>query len=146
MITIGKHLLIQNTFMLVVWDLVNLRQFDHINRMKTLSVITSSGFHCIKISTSSQFFFLVLPLAGWFWWTYIFPWKTSGSHFDWSSLIGWPIWRYFDFVQEAHSLSQNLTCLRIFHVEGFELKRLSDKKGVICHWSILFNFVQFGSQ
>jgi hypothetical protein len=50
--------------MLVVWDLVNLGQFDHTNQMKTLSVITSSGFHCITISTSPQFFFLFYNWQG----------------------------------------------------------------------------------
>jgi hypothetical protein len=33
----------------VIWDLTKLGQFDHINRMITLSVITLSGFHCTAI-------------------------------------------------------------------------------------------------
>ncbi len=33
--------------------LVNLEQFDHINQSITLSVITSSGFHCIDRSNKS---------------------------------------------------------------------------------------------
>jgi hypothetical protein len=33
----------------VIWDITNQGQFDHINRMITLSVITLSGFHCIFI-------------------------------------------------------------------------------------------------
>ena len=35
--------------MRVIWYLANLGQFDHINRMITLSVITLSGFHCYTI-------------------------------------------------------------------------------------------------
>ncbi len=34
----------------MILDLVNLGQFDHINRMITLSVITLSGFHCSAYS------------------------------------------------------------------------------------------------
>ncbi len=32
----------------VIWDLANLGQFDHINRMITLSLITLSGFYSTK--------------------------------------------------------------------------------------------------
>jgi hypothetical protein len=46
MITISDRLLIQSACLLVIWDLLNLGQFDHINRMITLSVITLSGLHC----------------------------------------------------------------------------------------------------
>ncbi len=48
MITKSDRLLIQSARLLVIWDLLNLGQFDHINRMITLSVITLSGLHCIK--------------------------------------------------------------------------------------------------
>ena len=37
--TISNRLLIENTQLLVIWDLVNLGQFDHNNHMITLSVI-----------------------------------------------------------------------------------------------------------
>jgi hypothetical protein len=47
MITITDCLLIQKGCLLVIWDLLNLGQFDHINQMITLSVITLSGLHCI---------------------------------------------------------------------------------------------------
>ena len=43
--SVSKHLL---------WDLVNLGQFDHINRMKTLSVITLSSLHCTNIKIKSS--------------------------------------------------------------------------------------------
>jgi hypothetical protein len=45
MITISDLPLIKSTYLLVMLDLVNLRQFDHINIMITLSVITLSGLH-----------------------------------------------------------------------------------------------------
>jgi hypothetical protein len=38
--------LIQTTYLLVIWDLVNIGQFNHINQMITLSVITLSGLLC----------------------------------------------------------------------------------------------------
>jgi hypothetical protein len=47
MITISESLLELNTLLRVIWGMANLGQFDHINRMIALSVITLSGFHCI---------------------------------------------------------------------------------------------------
>ncbi len=46
MITISDCPLIQKGCLLVIWDLLNLGQFDHINRMIILSVITLSGLQC----------------------------------------------------------------------------------------------------
>jgi hypothetical protein len=49
-ITITCLLLKQFTLFTVIWDLVNLGQFDHINQLVlTLSVITLSGFHCSEL-------------------------------------------------------------------------------------------------
>jgi hypothetical protein len=47
MITRTNHLLIQTIKLLVIWDFVNLGQYDYINQMITLSVITLSVLHCI---------------------------------------------------------------------------------------------------
>jgi hypothetical protein len=44
--TISGFLLIQSTKVAVIWDLVNLGQFDNITQLITLSVITLSGAHC----------------------------------------------------------------------------------------------------
>ena len=41
--------MLQSACLLVIWDLLSLGQFDHINRMITLSVITLSGLHCSRI-------------------------------------------------------------------------------------------------
>jgi hypothetical protein len=49
MITISGLLLIQSTEVAVIWDIANQGQFDHINRMITLSVFTLNGFHCISL-------------------------------------------------------------------------------------------------
>jgi hypothetical protein len=49
MITISSCLLIQSDRLLGIWALLNLGQFDHINRMITLSVITLSGLHCTYV-------------------------------------------------------------------------------------------------
>ncbi len=46
MITISNCLLKQKAFLLFIWDLLNLGQFDHINQKITISVITLSGLHC----------------------------------------------------------------------------------------------------
>jgi hypothetical protein len=46
MITISNRLLKQKAFLLFIWDLLNLGQFDHINRTITISVITLSDLHC----------------------------------------------------------------------------------------------------
>jgi hypothetical protein len=144
MITIGKHILVQNTLMLVVWDLVNLRQFDHINQMKSLAVITSSAFTVLQFQPHLNFFswFTIgrVILVGLY-----FSMRNNWIPF-WLEFCHWVTYmEVFDFVKEADSFSQNLTCLRIFYVEGFELRQLKDKKGVICHWSIWFTFVQFWS-
>ncbi len=39
-----------------IWDLANMGQFDHINQMITLSVITLSGFHCTHN-------FIIIPIS-----------------------------------------------------------------------------------
>ncbi len=40
--------------------LVTLDQFDHISQLKTLSVITLSGFHCIYIFSKVRFVYILL--------------------------------------------------------------------------------------
>jgi hypothetical protein len=49
MITKHIYLLIQSTYLFVIWDLDNLGQFDHINQMITLTMIILSAIHCINI-------------------------------------------------------------------------------------------------
>ncbi len=56
MITISNCLLIQTTYLLVIWDLAKIGQFDHINRMITLLVITLSG----PPSVEKKFWLLIL--------------------------------------------------------------------------------------
>jgi hypothetical protein len=46
MITISNRLLKHKALLLFIWDLLNLGQFDHINRTITISVITLSGLNC----------------------------------------------------------------------------------------------------
>ncbi len=71
MITISDRLLIQSACLWVIWDLLNLGQFDHINIISdyiqrlTLyyhlvngispKVITLSGLHCISLISSNNF-------------------------------------------------------------------------------------------
>jgi hypothetical protein len=45
MIIISDCLLIQRTYLLFIWELVNLGQYDHIKRMITLSVIILNSSH-----------------------------------------------------------------------------------------------------
>jgi hypothetical protein len=45
--TISNCLLIKSTYLLIIWDLAYLGQFDHTKQMITLSVITLSGLRCI---------------------------------------------------------------------------------------------------
>jgi hypothetical protein len=44
-LAISNLLLVNNISFPVIWDLVNLGQFDRINQMKTLSVIKLNSFH-----------------------------------------------------------------------------------------------------
>ena len=48
MVAISNCLLIRSACLVVIWDLLNLGQFDHINWMITLSMITLSGSHRIS--------------------------------------------------------------------------------------------------